>query len=76
VCPNVTNGERMDRIVAEKARKLGTTPEAVYADFASQTALGRFVEEEDIAAAIDFLISDGAKNITGHDIPVDAGWDV
>jgi len=76
VCPNVTNGARMDRIVAAKAARLGTTPERVYADFAAQTALGRFVEEEDIANAIDFLVSDGAKNITGHDIPVDAGWDV
>jgi len=76
VCPNVTNGERMERIVAEKARKLGKTPEEVYADFTRQTALGRFVEEDDIAAAIDFLVSAGAKNITGHDIPVDAGWDV
>ncbi len=76
VCPNVTNGARMDRIVATKAAKLGRTPEEVYADFASQTALGRFVDEEDVAAAIAFLISDGAKNITGHDIPVDAGWDV
>jgi 3-oxoacyl-[acyl-carrier protein] reductase len=76
VCPNVTNGGRMDKIVATKAATLGKTPEAVYADFAAQTALGRFVEEEDIADAIDFLLSAGAKNITGHDIPVDAGWDV
>jgi NAD(P)-dependent dehydrogenase (short-subunit alcohol dehydrogenase family) len=76
VCPNVTNGARMDKIVATKAAKLGKTPEQVYADFASQTALGRFVEEEDIADAIDFLLSPGARNITGHDIVVDAGWDV
>ncbi len=76
VCPNVTNGGRMDKIVATKAAQLGKTPEEVYADFAGQTALGRFVEEEDIADAIDFLLSPGAKNITGHDIPVDAGWDV
>jgi NAD(P)-dependent dehydrogenase (short-subunit alcohol dehydrogenase family) len=76
VCPNVTHGERMDKIVATKAAKLGTTPQEVYDDFARQTALGRFVEEEDIACAIDFLVSAGAKNITGHDIPVDAGWDV
>jgi NAD(P)-dependent dehydrogenase (short-subunit alcohol dehydrogenase family) len=76
VCPNVTHGGRMDKIVATKASRLGTTPEQVYADFAAQTALGRFVEEEDIANAIDFLVSEGAKNITGHDIPVDAGWDV
>jgi NAD(P)-dependent dehydrogenase (short-subunit alcohol dehydrogenase family) len=76
VCPNVTHGRRMDAIIATKAAKLGTTPEQVYEDFTKQTALGRFVEEEDVANAIDFLISEGAKNITGHDIPVDAGWDV
>jgi 3-oxoacyl-[acyl-carrier protein] reductase len=76
VCPNVTNGARMDRIVAEKARVLGKEPQAVYADFAAQTALGRFVEESDVAEAVRFLVSPGARNITGHDIPVDAGWDV
>ena len=76
VCPNVTNGARMDWIVAEKARKLGRAPEDVYADFSAQTALGRFVEESDVGQAIRFLVSPGARNITGHDIPVDAGWDV
>ena len=76
VCPNVTNGARMDRIVAEKARLLGRTPEEVYADFAAQTALGRFVEESDVADAVRFLVSPAARNITGHDVPVDAGWDV
>jgi NAD(P)-dependent dehydrogenase (short-subunit alcohol dehydrogenase family) len=76
VCPNVTNGARMDRIVAEKARRVGTTPEDVYADFAAQTALGRFVEESDVAEAVRFLVSASARNITGHDFPVDAGWDV
>ena len=76
VCPNVTHGGRMDKIVAEKARVTGRAPEEVYADFAAQTALGRFVEESDVAAAIRFLVSPGAGNITGHDIPVDAGWDV
>ena len=76
VCPNVTNGARMDRIVAEKARRLGKTSEEVYVDFAAQTALGRFVEESDVADAVRFLVSPAARNITGHDVPVDAGWDV
>jgi NAD(P)-dependent dehydrogenase (short-subunit alcohol dehydrogenase family) len=76
VCPNVTNGERMARIVQMKAEASGRSPEDVYEDFASQTALGRFVEERDVAAAVRFLVSEGARNITGHDIPVDAGWDV
>jgi 3-oxoacyl-[acyl-carrier protein] reductase len=76
VCPNVTHGDRMDRIMREKAHKLGTTKEEVYADFAGQTALGRFIDDEDIANAVSFLVSEGARNITGQDIVVDAGWSV
>lgn len=76
VCPNVTHGDRMTKIVNTKAATLGVTPEEVYADFASQTALGRFIDSVDIASAVSFLVSNGARNITGHDIVVDAGWDV
>jgi NAD(P)-dependent dehydrogenase (short-subunit alcohol dehydrogenase family) len=76
VCPNVTHGDRMSGIVAAKASTLGISEQEVYDDFVSQTALGRFIEEDDVANAIDFLVSDKAKNITGHDVPVDAGWDV
>lgn len=76
VCPNVTNGGRMNRIVAEKARRTGKTESEVYREFAASTALGRFVDETDVAEAISFLVSPAARNITGHDIPVDAGWDV
>ncbi len=76
ICPNVTHGERMRKIVNEKARRLGRTPEDVYAEFTAQTALGRFIEDSDIAHAVRFLVSAGARNVTGHDIVVDAGWDV
>jgi NAD(P)-dependent dehydrogenase (short-subunit alcohol dehydrogenase family) len=76
ICPNVTHGDRMTRIVTEKAQRLGRTPENVYADFAGQTALGRFIEDSDVAHAVRFLVSAGARNLTGHDIVVDAGWDV
>jgi 3-oxoacyl-[acyl-carrier protein] reductase len=76
VCPNVTHGQRMDTIIAEKARKQDKTSEEVYQDYTSQTALGRFIEDSDVAAAVSYLVSDGARNVTGHDIVVDAGWDV
>jgi NAD(P)-dependent dehydrogenase (short-subunit alcohol dehydrogenase family) len=76
ICPNVMNGSRMDTIVREKARKTGRTEKEVYEDFAGQTALGRFVDDVDVAAATRYLVSEGARNVTGHDIPVDAGWDV
>jgi NAD(P)-dependent dehydrogenase (short-subunit alcohol dehydrogenase family) len=54
----------------------GVEPDEIYEDFVRQTALGRFIEEDDVAAAVSFLVSDAARNITGHDIVVDAGWDV
>ena len=76
ICPNVTNGDRMERIVRGKAERTGRTYDDVYADFASQTALGRFIDEADVAEAVRFLVSDAARNMTGHDIVVDAGWDV
>ena len=76
ICPNVTHGERMTKIVNEKARRLGRTPEEVFSDFARQTALGRFIEDSDVAYAVRFLVSEAARNVTGHDIVVDAGWDV
>lgn len=76
ICPNVTNGERMDRIVSTKAERTSRTYDEVYADFASQTALGRFIDEVDVAEAVRYLVSSRARNVTGHDIVVDAGWDV
>jgi NAD(P)-dependent dehydrogenase (short-subunit alcohol dehydrogenase family) len=75
ICPNVTNGDRMDRIVTTKAEKLGLSYDEVYSDFASQTALGRFIDETDIAHAVAYLVGPGGRNITGKDIIVDAGWD-
>lgn len=38
------------------------------------TPLGRFVEPEEVAAAILFLAGDAASMITGHVLPVDGGW--
>lgn len=38
------------------------------------TALGRMVLPEEIANAVEFLLSDAASAITGVDLPVDAGW--
>ncbi len=76
ICPGVTHGRRMNTIIQEKARKLGLDPEDVYLDYTRQTALGRFIEDSDIAAAVRFLVSEGARNITGQEIVVDAGWDV
>ncbi len=38
-----------------------------------RSALRRLVEVDDVANAVDFLLSDQAKNITGTVVTVDAG---
>src|SRR5271168_1333033 len=40
---------------------------------ARRSALGRLVAVDDVAAAVEYLLSDGARNITGTVITVDAG---
>jgi 3-oxoacyl-[acyl-carrier protein] reductase len=40
---------------------------------AARSALRRLAESTDIAAAVDFLLSDKAKNITGTTMTIDAG---
>lgn len=43
------------------------------AKIARRSALRRMAEPNDVAAAVDFLFSDGARNITGTTMTVDAG---
>ena len=74
VCPNVTHGARMDKIIAGKAERLGKTTEQVYSDFVAETALGRFIDDFDIAEAVNFLVGESARNITGQDLVIDAGF--
>jgi 3-oxoacyl-[acyl-carrier protein] reductase len=40
---------------------------------ARRSALRRMVEVDDVAAAVEYLLSDGARNITGTVMTVDAG---
>jgi NAD(P)-dependent dehydrogenase (short-subunit alcohol dehydrogenase family) len=47
---------------------------AVHERMLAMTPLGRLPEAEDVAAAIVFLASTDARFITGHTLPVDAGY--
>ena len=73
VAPGGVDGDRIRAQFARSAAANGETPEAVLQRFTSGSALGRLVDPGDIAAALLYLLSDGAANITGQDIIVDAG---
>jgi 3-oxoacyl-[acyl-carrier protein] reductase len=40
---------------------------------ARRSALGRFAEVDDVASAVEFLLGDRSKSITGTVLTVDAG---
>ncbi|HEV2438817.1 MAG TPA: SDR family oxidoreductase [bacterium] len=76
IFPGVVEGDRMQTIIAEKAKVRGTTPKVVFDEYVGEMAMRRFTEETDIANAVVFLASDESRQIAGHEIVVDGGWDV
>ena len=76
ICPGVVEGDRMTTIINEKARVRNWTPAQVFDEYIGEMALRRFTKDEDVAHAVVFLASDESRQITGHEIVVDGGWDV
>lgn len=76
VVPGLMEGERIQTVRQEKARRWGWTPEQVRQKDVEETALRRLGEEEYIVHAVLFLASDNSRNTTGQDLIVDCGWSV
>jgi NAD(P)-dependent dehydrogenase (short-subunit alcohol dehydrogenase family) len=77
-CEWAAAGVRVNAVAPTFARTRLTEPLLADAEMAARlvrdTPLGRFVEPEEVAAAILFLASDAARMITGVTLPVDGGW--
>src|SRR5579864_1478822 len=76
ICPGVVEGDRMTTIIAEKARARGWSSEEVFDEYIREMALRRFTKDEDVAHAVVFLASEESRQISGHELIVDGGWDV
>ena len=70
--PGAVAGDRIDRVVAAKAKEANVTFEAMRERYVANASLKRFVEADDIANAIVFLASRLGMNISGHALPIDA----
>jgi NAD(P)-dependent dehydrogenase (short-subunit alcohol dehydrogenase family)/rhamnose utilization protein RhaD (predicted bifunctional aldolase and dehydrogenase) len=72
---NVFKGSRIwnEEYIRACARKKGIRPEEVIPYYTSLSALGKEIEPRDVAAAVLFLLSDEARNITGQTLVVDGG---
>jgi len=72
---NVFEGSKIwnPEYIKAAARKKGIQPEEVIPYYTSLTALKREIKRSDVASAIVFLCSDGARCITGQTLVVDGG---
>jgi NAD(P)-dependent dehydrogenase (short-subunit alcohol dehydrogenase family) len=73
VCPGTTDGERIRRVFAAKAKSLGITVEEAEQMRVRETPLGRLIQPEEVAAMVLFLVSDDALAMTGQAINVTGG---
>jgi NAD(P)-dependent dehydrogenase (short-subunit alcohol dehydrogenase family) len=73
VVPGYIWGPSLEGWFKQLAQQQKTTPEAVYAEIASRTALGRIPTSAEIAGTVVFLASDLSSVVTGQAIDVNAG---
>jgi len=74
VLPGYFRTDRVTDLAADRARREGTTPEAVMSRQAAAVPLGRMGEPEELASAVAFLASERASYITGAVLAVDGGY--
>ncbi len=73
ICPGPVRGERIERVLAARARSHGRTLEEERARTLSSIPLRTFVEADAVAAAAIYLASEAACHVTGEDMNVTAG---
>jgi NAD(P)-dependent dehydrogenase (short-subunit alcohol dehydrogenase family) len=71
ILPGVVEGERMDRVIAARAKSTGVSFDAMKDEYLRKISLRRMVTVDDIAATALFLASPAGRNISGQAISVD-----
>jgi NAD(P)-dependent dehydrogenase (short-subunit alcohol dehydrogenase family) len=74
VLPGATQGDRMQRVIADRAKAEGRTLDEAGHWFTKNLPLRRMVTADEVATAVTFLASDDAAGITGQALNVDAGF--
>jgi 3-oxoacyl-[acyl-carrier protein] reductase len=73
VLPGYTRTQRLEQILAERAKATGKDEQAIAAGMLATVPAGRFAEAAEIAAAVAFLCTPDAAYINGINLPVDGG---
>jgi len=71
ICPGTIKGDRMVRVIRDKAKFLKISKKEIEKDFVSMASMNCWIYEEDIGNICSFLISKDGERISGQSIPVD-----
>ncbi|GAB3321910.1 SDR family oxidoreductase [Larkinella ripae] len=73
VLPGYTKTARLDAMLDKRANEQGKSREEVEAQMQAEIPGKRFVEPEEVGAAVAFLCTPAAASINGINVPVDGG---
>ena len=76
ISPGSVSGERIERVIRERAAKSGAPEADVRREYTSKAALGRFVPAEHVAGMAVFLASELGDSITGEFLQVAGGFNL
>ena len=71
VCPGTIKGDRMKRVIKDKAKFTKVSTKVIEKDFISMSSMKQWILEEDIGKMCSFLISDDSMRVSGQVISVD-----
>ena len=71
VCPGTIKGDRMTRVIRDKAKFLKVSKKIIEKDFLSMASMNSWISQEDIGKMCSFLISSDSEKISGQVFPVD-----
>mgnify|MGYP001371411729 FL=1 len=71
VCPGTIKGDRMKRVIKDKAKFTKVSAKVIEKDFISMSSMKQWIMEEDIGKMCSFLISDESLRVSGQIISVD-----
>ena len=71
VCPGTIKGDRMKRVIRDKAKFTKVSIKNIEKDFVSMSSMKKWILEEDIGKMCSFLISDDSSKVSGQVISVD-----
>ena len=71
ICPGTIKGDRMKRVIRDKAKFTKVSAKRIESDFVSMASMKSWINEEDIGNMCAHLISEEANKVSGQVIAVD-----